>query len=61
MLGQHQTCNINTIKCLLCLNEKQQITTYQATNMLNKRTEIINQFMHRIKYTIESYDNNLTS
>ena len=41
MLGQYQPYNVNTKWCLLCLNEKLQITIYRGNNKLNKRTEII--------------------
>ena len=47
MLGQYQPYNVNIKRCLLCLNEKQQITIYRGNNMLNKRTEIISKCRHR--------------
>ena len=55
-LGQHQPYNVNTKWCLLCLNEKLQITIYRENNMLNKRTEIISKCRHRNKYALASYD-----
>ena len=36
MLGQYQSYNVNTKRCLLCLNEKLQIAIYRGNNMLNK-------------------------
>ena len=35
ILGQYQPCNVNTKRCLLCLNETLQITVYRGNNMLN--------------------------
>ena len=55
-LGQHQPYNVNTKWCLLCLNEKLQITIYRENNMLNKRTEIISKCRHRNKYALASHD-----
>ena len=48
--------NVNTKRCLLCLNEKLQIAIYRGNNMLNKRTEIISKGRHRNKYALASYD-----
>ena len=47
ILGQYQPYNVNTKRCLLCLNEKLQIAIYRGNNMLNKRTEIISKCRHR--------------
>ena len=55
-LGQHQPYNVNTKWCLLCLNEKLQITIYRENSMLNKRTEIISKCRHRNKYALASHD-----
>ena len=51
-----QSYNVNTKRCLLCLNEKLQIAIYRGNNMLNKRTEIISKCRHRNKYALASYD-----
>ena len=56
ILGQYQPYNVNTIPCLLCLNEKLQIAIYRRNNMLNKRTEIISKCRHRNKYALASHD-----
>ena len=56
ILGQYEASNVNTKRCLLCLNEKLQIAIYRGNNMLNKRTEIISKWRHRNKYTLASYD-----
>ena len=56
ILGQYQPYNVNTKRCLLCLNEKLQIAIYRGNNMLNKRTEITNKCRHRNKYSLASYD-----
>ena len=56
ILGQYEAYNINTKRCLLCLNEKLQIAIYRGNNMLNKRTEIISKCRHRNKYALASYD-----
>ena len=56
ILGQYQQHNVNTKRCLLCLNQKLQIAIYRGNNMLNKRTEIISKCRHRNKYTLASYD-----
>ena len=56
MLGQYQPYNVNTKRCLLCLNEKVQIAIYRGNNMMNKRTEIISKCRHRNKYVLASYD-----
>ena len=34
-LGQHQPYNVNTKWCLLCLNEKLQITIYKYAEQAN--------------------------
>ena len=41
ILGQYHPYDVNTKRCLLCVNEKLQIAIYSGNNMLNKRTEII--------------------
>ena len=56
ILGQNEAYNVNTKRCLLCLNEKLQIAIYRGNNMLNKRTEIISKCRHRNKYVLASYD-----
>ena len=56
ILGQYQPCNVNTKRCLLCLNEKLQIAIHRGNNMLHKRTEIISKCRHRNKYALTSYD-----
>ena len=56
ILGQYQPYNVNTKRCLLCLNEKLEIANYRGNNMLNKWTEIISKCRHRNKYTLASYD-----
>ena len=53
ILGQYQPYNVNTKRCLLCLNEKLQIAIYRGNNMLNKRTEIISKCRHRNKYALQ--------
>ena len=39
ILGQYQPYNVDTKRCLLCLNEKLQIVIYRGNNMLNRQTE----------------------
>ena len=56
ILGQYQPCNVNTKRCLLCLDEKLQIAIYNRNNILNKRTEIISKCRHRNKYALANYD-----
>ena len=56
MLGQYQPYNVNTKRCLLCLNEKLQIAIYRGNNMLNKRAETISKCRHRNKYALASYN-----
>ena len=56
MLGQYQPYSVSTKRCLLCLNEKLQITIYRGNNMLNKRTEIINKCRHRRKCALARFD-----
>ena len=56
MLGQYQPYSVSTKWCLLCLNEKLQITIYRGNNMLNKRTEIINKCRHRRKCALARFD-----
>ena len=56
ILGQYEAYNVNTKRCLLCLNEKLQIAIYRGNNMLNKRTEIIRKCRHRNKYGLASCD-----
>ena len=56
ILEQYQPYNVNTKRCLLCLNEKLQIAIYRGNNMLNKRTEIISKCRYRNKYALASYD-----
>ena len=51
ILGQYQSYNVNTKRCLLCLNEKLKIVIYRGNNMLNKRTEIISKWRQRNKDT----------
>ena len=56
ILGQYQPHNVNTKRCLPCLNEKLQIAIYRENNMLNKQTEIFSKCRHRNKYALASYD-----
>ena len=56
ILGQYQPYNVNTIPCLLCLNEKLQIAIYRRNNMLNKGTKIMSKCSHRNKYALASND-----
>ena len=56
ILGQYEPYNVNTKRCLLCLNERLQVVIYRGNNMLNKLTEIINKCRHRNKYALASYD-----
>ena len=53
--SRHQPYNVNTKRCSLCLNEKLEIALYKGTNLLNKRTEIINKCRHSTKYALASY------
>ena len=48
--------NINSKRCLLCLNEKHEIVIYKGDNFLNKRTDIINTCRHRRKYKLVNRD-----
>ena len=56
ILGQYQSYNGNTKRCLLCLNEKLQIAIYKGNNMLNKQAETISKCRHRNNYALASYD-----
>ena len=47
ILRKHQTYNPNTKKCSLCLKEKREKARYKGRNLLNKRSEIINQCRHQ--------------
>ena len=51
-----RSCNINSKRCLLCLNEKYEIATYKGDNLLNKRTDIINTCRHRRKNRLANCD-----
>ena len=44
---QNMPFNPNSKCDLLCLNEKYEIATYKGGNLLNKRTEIINTWIHK--------------
>ena len=48
--------NLNSKRCLLCLNEKYKIATYRGDNILTKRTEIINTCRHWNKYKLANCD-----
>ena len=50
--------NPNSKKCYLCLNEKLEIATYRANNLLNKKTELVSKCRHQNKYTLSKYDTN---
>ena len=52
ILGKHQTYNPNTKRCFLCLKEKLQIARYKGSNLLNKRSEIINKCRQRNKFAL---------
>ena len=56
ILGQYQPYNVNTKRCLQCLNEKLQIAIYRGNNMLHKQKEIISKCRHSKKCTLGSYD-----
>ena len=60
ILGQYEAYNVNTKRCLLCLNEKLQIAIYRGNNMLNKRTEIISKCRHRNKYALSLWQSDFT-
>ena len=47
--------NTNT-RCLLCLNEKLEILTYQQNNLLNQRNELISKCRHLNKKTLKHFD-----
>ena len=48
--------NPNTMRCMLCLNEKTDILNYDGSNLLNKRSEIISTCRHRRKHSLAVYD-----
>ena len=48
--------NLQTKRCLLCLNEKLDIAPYQEDNLLNKRIEIVSKCRHQLKYALARYD-----
>ena len=54
ILRQYQSYNVNTKRCLLCLNEELQIAIYREDNMVKKRTETISKCRHRNKYALTS-------
>ena len=56
ILGQYQPYNVNTKRCLLCLNEKLQTAIYRGNNLMNKQTEILSKCRHRNKHALASYD-----
>ena len=41
---------------MLCLNKKLAIASHKEANMLNKRTEIISEGRHSVKYNLANYD-----
>ena len=45
-----------TKKCLLCLNEKNEITFFEGSNLLNKKSEIISTCRHRLKHSLGVFD-----
>ena len=46
----------NQKKCILCRNERYEITSYKAENSLNKSTEILGTCRHKNKYKLKNCD-----
>ena len=44
--------NTTKRKCYTCLNEKLEIVSYKGDNILNKRSELINNYRHQNKFTL---------
>ena len=48
--------NTTKRKCYLCLNEKLEIASYKGDNLLNKKSELINNCRHQNKFTLLQHD-----
>ena len=46
----------HNLTCSLCLNEKLKIVLHRDSNMLNRRTKILNKCRHKNKYALILYD-----
>ena len=44
--------NLQTKRCLLCLNEKLETDAYKEHNLINKRNEIVSKCRHQLKYAL---------
>ena len=55
ILRKYQSYNPNTKGFYLCLNGKLEIARYKGNNLLNKRSEIINNCLHRNKFALALY------
>ena len=56
MLGRHQAYNAATKQCNLCLNENLRIALRKGDNMLNKQTQVLNEWRYKIYYSLACYD-----
>ena len=56
ILDRHNAYNTSSKRCSLCLNDKLQIALYRNNNMLNRRTEIINNCRRKNKCALMSFD-----
>ena len=56
LLRKRYAYNQKKRQCILCLNEKCEITFYKGNNLLNKRTEILGTCRHRNKYKLKNCD-----
>ena len=57
-IGKAEPFNVESGRCLLCLNEKFEIANYPYNNLLNKRTEVIAKCRHMNKFNLSSYNTN---
>ena len=56
ILGRHQAYYTSSKRYSLCLNEKLKIVLHRGSNMLNRRTKILNKCRHKRKYALILYD-----
>ena len=58
ILKQSPTYNQNHKRCILCLQEKTEITYFNGKNLLNKRNEIVSGCRHQNKFRLAKFDTN---
>ena len=56
IIRKRLSCNYNTRKCYLCLNEKLEIVLNEGENLLNKKTELTSKYRHQNKFILLDHD-----